>query len=351
MTDMNLRYGRLDNITVVHAEPLKAAQNTRDSLKGVNVDGELCFRISRLGGEDCECERVAAGGAVFQFVSPCEGLAGSKEFYEKNGPQIYSYVIAVDDVAAAIDSMEKGGAKIVAAKTGASAIPYNALFDGEGDPIEYGMADASEKCGLRFEFIKKNPRLPCQTGVRYPSDQGVFQHAEIVVPDAAAAADFMCDVMGAERTETIIYETITDHNAPTVHVLYGGIVFQLIEPHPNLLGWKEHMEKIGPSTRLICYHFKNDLQPVLDRFTERGAEPIRHPPVEGVDGIVEEVSEELPVADEGTFGWMYGEDGDAYDRKWKFMWIDAIEQTGMNWEMLEQSYRWISSTGYFFNRD
>ena len=353
MTDTNLRYGRLDHITVLHDNPLKAARFVRETMPGRDVDSELCFRISRLGGGDNECERITAGGVVYQFMKPCKALAGSEEFFEKNGPQVYSYCIAVDDVDAAVAAMEKGGAKVVAHPTGDDRLPYNAIYEGEGDPIGYGMVDVIDPCGLRFEFIKKNPQLPCPTGVRYPEDQGVFQHAEIVVPNAVAAADFMCDVMGAERTEKIIYDTITDHNAGTVHVLYGGIVFQLIEPHPNLLGWKEHMDRIGPSTRIICYHFKDDLQPRLDLMTERGAEPIRHPVVEGVDngGAATEDENCLPLADIGTFGWMYGDDGDAYERPWKFMWVDSIAQCGMNWEMIEQSYRWVSSTGYFFSRN
>lgn len=352
MADKNLRYGRLDNITVIHEKPVEAARFIRDSLLGVNVDERLCLKIRRLGETDNQCERVAAGGAVFQFVKPNPQLAGSEEFHAAHGNQVYSYVIAVDDVDAAIASMEKGGAKIVAHRTGDDRLPYNAIFEGEGDLIDYGMADATALCGLRFEFVQKNAQLPCQTGVRYPQDPGVFQHAEIVVPDAVAAADFMCDVMGGERTEKTIYETISDHNAPCVHVLYGGIVYQLIQPHPNLLGWQEHLDAVGPSTRLICYHFKNDVQPLLDRMTAFGATPIRHPKVEGVENAgAQEEERELPEADTGTFGWMYGPDGDDFDRNWKFMWLDGLDVCGVNWEMLENSYRWVSSTGYFFNRD
>lgn len=340
----------MDNITVLHERPLEAARFVRDALSGVNVDEDLCFRIRKLDEVDNQCERVASGGVVFQFVKPSSQLPGSQKFFAAHGNQVYSYVIAVDDVDEAIASMERGGAKIVCHRTGDDRLPYHAIFEGEGDPIDYGVADATALCGLRFEFVKKNPQLPCQTGVRYPQDLGVFQHAEIVVPDAAAAADFMCDVMGAERTEQTIYETITSHNAGCVHVLYGGIVFQLIEPHPNLLGWKEHMDSVGPSTRLICYHFKNDLQAVVDRFTARGAVPIRHPPVGGIENSDENDhgGEGLPIVDTGEWAWLYGPDGDV-PRKYKFLWMDALEPCGVNWEMLDMSYRWPSSTGYFFS--
>jgi catechol 2,3-dioxygenase-like lactoylglutathione lyase family enzyme len=348
----NLRYGRLDHISVVHGDPLNAARFVRDSLSGHVVDADLAFEIASASGGDNRCERVATGGATFQFMLPCDELPGSKEFFDAKGAQIYSYCIAVDDVASAAKRMQENGAKLVAESTPDAPLSLEKVY-GDGKTQSYAMLDATEKCGLRFEFIHKGAKAPCETGVRYPEQVGVFQHAEIVVPDAEAAAEFMCTVMGAERTEKQIYDTITAHNAGTVHVLYGGIVYQLIEPHPNLLGWKEHMEAIGPSTRLICFHFRNDLQPILDKMTARGAEPIRHPVVEGVDNATgaNEAPTTLPVADTGTFGWMYGEDGDDFDRPWKFMWLDGIESCGINWEMLEQSYRWISSTGYFFNRE
>lgn len=358
MVDKNLRYGRFVGINVLHDSPTRAARFVRDTLTATDVDRDFCYNLSRLGGGDNECERVAGGGCTFQFMKPDAALPGSQDFFDKYGNAVYAYQLEVDDVDAAAKALEAGGAKIVANFAGDDRKSHKAVYGTDGDPVDFAVVDARQQCGLQFEIVKKDPDLVCRTGLRYPTDQGVFMHAEIVVPNSESAAKFMMDVMGAEHVEKNIDSRIEEIDNGCIHVLYGGLVFQLIEPAPMLTGWGAQLEAMGPSTRLICYHFRNDLQPRVDEFTKRGALQITDPDAAEETGegqgwvyAAGDADRELPVTGEGAFTWMYHEDADDGERTFKFQWLDTIEQCGLNWEFLEQSYQWISSTGYFFNRE
>lgn len=364
MVDKNLRFARFMNVTILHDEPTKAARFVRDVFKAHEVDQDLCFKIATLvPNENNECERVTSGGLTYQFMKPSAALPGSMEFYEKEGSRLYSYTLAVKSVSDAVDQLCKtGGAKLVAHLTGDDRIPYNSLFEGEGDPIEYAVVDAREKCGLLFELISQDLPVPCYTDVRFPEDLGVFQHAEITVKDPKKSADWLCEIMGGERVESEIAARIGSGNANTGdgipdmseygfksdfdrfacdHVLVAGYVFQLITPMPHLPGWDDNLATHGNSINNICYHLyprKCSVPQMTEAMEARGAKEL----------MLDE-NDEHGECWEFTFGPLYGEDNDDFERTVNCVWIDSMKQCGLNWEFIGMVYRWNTNTGYFFH--
>lgn len=362
MVDTNLRYSRITHITVLHPEPAKAARFVRDTMNANECDKELCARIRHLvSQEDNECERVTAGGLTFQFMKPTPALPGSQEFFAEHGPKVYSYALEVDDVDAAVDALvNKGGAKLVAHAQGADRLDWNQLFEGQGDPIDFAVVDAREKCGLIFDITKKNDQIPCYTGVRFPTDIGCFMHSEVCVNNTAEAAEWLCGVMGGERIEQHISSRIGAWDPDAIgdvsmfknsqnlsgeafkpaceHVLIGGFVFQLISPIVHLTGWDEHLARHGNNTILICYHVRELVRTVKEQlriYEENGAFEL----VE--EGREHGNSWEFRPVD------LYGPDGDDTDHLYNCIWVDAVKQCGITWEILPMAYRWPCSTGYF----
>lgn len=347
MLNKNLRYARVENATVLHPEPTRAARFVRDTMNAVDVDQRICERIAHIPGyDDNECEHVTAGGFTFQFMKPTAAMPGSVDYYERNGNMIYTYKITVDDVDAAVDHLRANGAKVICHLTGADRLPYDHFFEGDGDPLTYAIVDCTEQCGLIFEIMNANPQLPNYTGKRKFDDIGVFQHSEIVVKDADAAAEWMFNVLGAEYVEPVIADMISRENDPEgpdlgcKHMLWGGIVWQLIFPLPHLPGWQEHLDRHGNSTMDICYHVRPDVRSVgetLRLYRAWGAVDVKIDPAE--------------IGTYGVAPWQaqFTVDQDDPDRLYDYIWVDALRECGITWEILTMNYMWVSSTGYFFD--
>lgn len=325
--DLNLRYAEILGVTIPHENPSKAARYIRDMWNGRPCDEKLAYRIAHRDGN--ECEMVIAGGLVFQYSKP-GAIPGSQEFYDLCGSMVYTHTVAVDDVAAAVDALEAAGGEVVAHLEGDERWPYDSVYDGEGDPIEYAVVDCRQQCGLVFDIIQKNDQLVYRTGAYDPSDVAVFQHTEVVLADAQAAADWMVDVLGAELVEPHIYEAITEMSTGvTRHTLWGGCVFQLIEP--GMPGWGDHLDAYGPST----HNFQFKMRPTV-RSNQEQCELLR---ANGAT-IINDT--------EYSFIALYGEDANNADAHDICTLADTYEQCGVYWEVLVQDYHWPSLSGYLF---
>lgn len=325
--DLNLRYAKILGCTVPHENPAKAARYIRDLWNGRPCDERLAYRIAQAN--DSECEMVIAAGLVLQYAKP-GAIPGSQEFFDECGSMVYTHTVVVDDVAAAVEAMEAAGGTVVAHLQGDERMPYNAIFDGEGEPIEYAVVDCRQQCGLVFDILQKNDQLVCRTGAYDPQDVAVFQHTEVVLEDAQAAADWMVNVLGAELVEDHIYTHITEMSGgTTVHTLWGGFVFQLIER--GMPGWGEHLDTYGPST----HNFQFKMRPTM-RSNYEQCELLR---AAGANIINDE---------EYSFIALYGEDANNANAKDICLLADTYKDCGCYWEVLVQDYHWPSLTGYFF---
>lgn len=74
-----------------------------------------------------------------------------------------------------------------------------------------------------------------------------LSHIEIVHDDPKAAAKFMEEVLGAVQVEKQWSGWLSkSFNIECIHMMFGGIVYQILKPSDMLPTWKELLEKSGP---------------------------------------------------------------------------------------------------------
>ena len=147
----------------------------------------------------------------------------------------------------------------------------------------------------------------------------VFVHVEIVHPDPDAAARFMEETMGARRVERRLSSYIEKlgEGLRIVHVQAGGVVFQIIRPVPipGLNSWYEHLQEHGPGVHNVTL-MMDGLESVRESMLLRGCS----------------VAAEMDLN--------FGEAGLDVTGSRKVYVVDAIEQAGVRFEMLESLPEW-----------
>ena len=144
-----------------------------------------------------------------------------------------------------------------------------------------------------------------------------FVHIEVVHPDPYAAAEFLQDVLGAERVERGISGYLEDFvpGSEVVHVKLGNVVMQLIKPSPEMTTWSEHLREHGPSVHNVTL-MVDGLKDVHRRMLDRGALHI--------------LKAQTELSRAGL---------DVWDPQDLYM-VDAREQTGLRFELVETEPAW-----------
>lgn len=95
-------------------------------------------------------------------------------------------------------------------------------------------------------------------------------HLEILHDNPKEAAQFLTDVLGAERVEEEFSSYIErEFDCENIHMKAGNVIFQLIKPNkelrPELSTWwdRDLLEKQGPFIHNICLLVRN-----ADKFAE-----------------------------------------------------------------------------------
>jgi len=146
-----------------------------------------------------------------------------------------------------------------------------------------------------------------------------FVHIEMVHPDPDAAAKFMEEVLGAVQVEkklSAFFESLAP-GMRCIHMRTGNVVFQFVNPIPGLESWKRQMDRSGPGVHNITLQV-NGLEKVREEMLKRGCVQVAefHPHLK--DGGLDV---EGPI--------------DCYV-------VDAMEQAGMRFEMIETLPAWVT---------
>lgn len=153
-----------------------------------------------------------------------------------------------------------------------------------------------------------------------------FVHVEVVHPDPAGAAAFMVDNLGGEIVETGISGYLEkldpDGGLQVIHVRLGSVVIQLVKPPPvpGLESWSDQLAEHGPSVHNITL-FVDGLDQVRERILNQGATQ----------------AAELDIT--------LQEGGVDVDGVQKVHVLDAREQTGLRFELLETIPSWTPGEG------
>ena len=162
--------------------------------------------------------------------------------------------------------------------------------------------------------------MPQTTPAKGPAAQA-FLHLEIVHADPEAVFAFLRTCLGAERVEQEISESLEKGLGfgPILHARVGNIVFQILKPPPTILGqpasWFTELEERGPGVHNVTFYV-NDAAAVKERMMARGATEI--------------VDVDLPFHEVGL--------GVGPTR---LLVMDAREQTGLRFEMVEPIEGWV----------
>ena len=161
------------------------------------------------------------------------------------------------------------------------------------------------------------------TEARGPAAQALL-HLEIVHCEPDAVFEFLRDCLGAELVEKEISEYLVslfggsdDHGKGRmgIHVKVGNIVFQIVRPPRTLPTWHAELAERGPGVHNVTF-IVNDLEGVKQRMLGQGATEILDMPVQ---------LQEIGLGTEPT----------------RLLVMDAREQTGLRFEMVEPIDGWI----------
>ena len=156
-----------------------------------------------------------------------------------------------------------------------------------------------------------------------PAAQALL-HLEIVHPEPDAVFEFLRDCLGAELVEKEIAEYLVSLFGGTddrgkgrvgIHVKVGNIVFQIVRPPPTLPTWYAELTERGPGVHNVTF-IVNDLEGVKQRMLGQGATEILDMPVP---------LHEIGLGTEPT----------------RLLVVDAREQTGLRFEMVEPIDGWV----------
>jgi catechol 2,3-dioxygenase-like lactoylglutathione lyase family enzyme len=146
-----------------------------------------------------------------------------------------------------------------------------------------------------------------------------FIHLEIVHPDPDAAAQFMRETLGARDVEPRMAAHLEGSVVPglrVVHVMAGNVVFQFVKPVPELPSWDEQLGSQGPGVHNVTIAV-SDPEATLATMETRGA--------------TLELSADVDLRPAGL----------EYDGDLKVYVIDALQQTGLRFEMFSTKAGWI----------
>ena len=146
-----------------------------------------------------------------------------------------------------------------------------------------------------------------------------FVHIEIVHPDPEAAAQFMCDIFGGERVERETAAQIEGivPGIELAHVLAGNVVFQFINPNGQMPHWDRQLATAGPGVHNVSLTVSG-IEDMRTEMEERGGEVLMEADVD--------LKDSLGYEDVDTF---------------KTYVIDCVEQTGLSFEIFDESCGWI----------
>lgn len=85
-----------------------------------------------------------------------------------------------------------------------------------------------------------------------------FMHIEIVHDDPKAAAEFMAEAFGAVQVEKEFSEWIGNaFGIDIIHMMFGGIVYQILKPSDTLPEWQEQLKTHGPSIHNVSLQVRD----------------------------------------------------------------------------------------------
>lgn len=98
-----------------------------------------------------------------------------------------------------------------------------------------------------------------------------LSHIEIVHNDPKAAADFMRDVFGAVQVEKKWSGWLSKtFNIECIHMMFGGIVYQILKPSVILPSWDKLLKTEGPSIHNLSLQV-NGAEKLREVLKARGA--------------------------------------------------------------------------------
>ena len=149
-----------------------------------------------------------------------------------------------------------------------------------------------------------------------------FVHIELVHPDPYGAADFLRSVLGAEQVEPGISGYLEElvPGAKVIHMRLGNVVLQLIGPPAGMGTWTEQLQEHGPSVHNITL-MVDGLEEVRQAMLDRGAEQV--------------LKAKTTLGRTGL---------DVEDPQRLYM-LDAREQTGLRFELVETVPAWTPGEG------
>ncbi len=151
----------------------------------------------------------------------------------------------------------------------------------------------------------------------------VMLHVEIVHDDPEAAAEFLVRTAGAERVELRMAEYLTGRHPDlhVVHVRVGGLVLQIVRPPHGVerfASWRRQLDEQGPGVHDVCF---------------------RTP---GLEGLHDEMLAQGVVEAAAFRGMTLGESGlDAPGTQDGYL-LDAREQCGLRFELIDDIPAWVS---------
>lgn len=101
-----------------------------------------------------------------------------------------------------------------------------------------------------------------------------LSHVEVVHDNPAAAAAFMRDVLGAVQVEQGITSWLNKTlDLGAIHMLCGGVVYQLLKPNHYLPSWQKLLQREGPAIHNISIQV-NDTEKFRAAMKSHGVEEI-----------------------------------------------------------------------------
>jgi len=81
-----------------------------------------------------------------------------------------------------------------------------------------------------------------------------LNHIEIVHDNPQAAAEFMAEAFGAVQVEKEFSENMGKaFGFEMIHMMFGGVVYQILKPNDVLAEWKERLKNEGPSINNLSF--------------------------------------------------------------------------------------------------
>ena len=142
-------------------------------------------------------------------------------------------------------------------------------------------------------------------------------HIEIVHDDPLSAAEFMREVFGAVQVEKQFSEFASKaFNTISIHMMFGGVVYQIVKPPEMLPSWCNQLEKNGPSIHNLCLQV-NGADNLREKLLDKGVTELHN----------------IPGFDLNLAGFTTDEPRDLYV-------FDASEQCGLRFEFIESAPEW-----------